>query len=51
MQCNLPSIVASTQLTPAGCFAYRYVALRNINVIVQKYPDLLANEVKVLFCR
>lgn len=25
----------------------QYVALRNINVIVQKYPDLLANEVKV----
>jgi hypothetical protein len=23
------------------------VALRNINIIVQRYPDLLANEVKV----
>ena len=29
------------------CRAARYVALRNIDIIVQRYPDLLANEVKV----
>jgi hypothetical protein len=29
------------------CRAGRYVALRNIDIIVQRYPDLLANEVKV----
>jgi len=29
----------------------QYVALRNINLIVQKKPDILANGVKAFFCR
>ena len=29
----------------------QYVALRNINLIVQKRPDILANEIKVFFCK
>lgn len=29
----------------------QYVALRNINLIVQKRPSILANEVKVFFCK
>lgn len=29
----------------------QYVALRNINLIVQKRVDILANEVKVFFCK
>ncbi|KAL6754541.1 adaptin N terminal region-domain-containing protein [Haematococcus lacustris] len=29
----------------------QYVALRNINLIVQKRPAILANEVKVFFCK
>ena len=29
----------------------QYVALRNINLIVQKRPNILANEVKVFFCK
>mmetsp|Transcript_32785 Transcript_32785/g.83205 ORF Transcript_32785/g.83205 Transcript_32785/m.83205 type:complete len:911 (-) Transcript_32785:492-3224(-) len=29
----------------------QYVALRNINLIVQKRPGILANEVKVFFCK
>lgn len=29
----------------------QYVALRNINIIVQKYPHILQNEVKIFFCK
>jgi len=29
----------------------QYVALRNINLIIQKYPDILKSEVKVFFCK
>ena len=29
----------------------QYVALRNINLIVQKRPDILANDIKVFFCK
>jgi len=29
----------------------QYVALRNINLIVQKRPDVLENEIKVFFCK
>jgi vesicle coat complex subunit len=29
----------------------QYVALRNILVILQKYPDLLKNDIKVFFCK
>lgn len=29
----------------------QYVALRNINLVVQKRPTILANEVKVFFCK
>ena len=29
----------------------QYVALRNINLIVQKYPQILSHEVKVFFCK
>lgn len=29
----------------------QYVALRNINIIVQKRPDILSHEVKVFFCK
>lgn len=29
----------------------QYVALRNINLIVKKHPQILAHEVKVFFCK
>lgn len=29
----------------------QYVALRNINLIVQRYPEILQNEIKVFFCK
>lgn len=29
----------------------QYVALRNINLIIQRYPSLLGSEVKVFFCK
>ena len=29
----------------------QYVALRNINLILQKYPEVLATEARVLFCK
>jgi len=29
----------------------QYVALRNINLIVQKRPEILVNEIKVFFCK
>lgn len=29
----------------------QYVALRNINLIVQKRPEILSNEIKVFFCK
>lgn len=32
-------------------FEIQYIALRNINLIVQKRPTILANEVKVFFCK
>ena len=28
----------------------QYVALRNINLIIQRYPDVLQDEIKVFFC-
>ena len=31
--------------------ACRYVALRNINLIVQKRPNILSHEIKVFFCK
>ena len=33
------------------CLVAQYVALRNINLIVQKRPSILANEMKVFFCK
>ena len=29
----------------------QYVALRNINLISQRYPDVLQDEIKVFFCK
>ena len=29
----------------------QWVALRNINLILQKYPDILSNEMRVFFCK
>jgi len=29
----------------------RYVALRNINLVIQKRPSILQNEIKVFFCK
>lgn len=29
----------------------QWVALRNINLILQQYPDILANELRVFFCK
>jgi AP-1 complex subunit beta-1 len=29
----------------------QYVALRNINLILQKYPQVLATEARVFFCK
>lgn len=29
----------------------QYVALRNINLIVQRYPEILKREIKVFFCK
>lgn len=29
----------------------QWVALRNINLILQKRPDALANEIRVFFCK
>ena len=29
----------------------QYVALRNINLIIQRYPDILQDEIKVFFCK
>lgn len=29
----------------------QYVALRNINLILQKRPDILQNDVRVFFCK
>jgi len=29
----------------------QYVALRNVNLIVQKYPQILASEMRVFFCK
>ncbi|KAK2953930.1 Adaptor protein complex 1/2 (AP-1/2), beta subunit [Blattamonas nauphoetae] len=29
----------------------RYVALRNLNLIVQRLPDLLVNEINIFFCK
>jgi AP-1 complex subunit beta-1 len=29
----------------------RYVALRNLNIIIQRLPQLLVNEIKVFFCK
>lgn len=32
-------------------YEIQYVALRNIKLILQKYPELLKNELKVFFCK
>eukprot|EP00906_Rhabdomonas_costata_P000739 RCo000970 len=32
-------------------FEIRYVALRNITLIIQRFPDLLANQIKVFFVK
>jgi|TARA_B100001142_G_scaffold330259_1_gene397392 vesicle coat complex subunit len=29
----------------------QYIALRNINLIIEKYPNILQNEIKVFFCK
>ncbi|KAK9329985.1 adaptin N terminal region-domain-containing protein [Lipomyces starkeyi] len=29
----------------------QYVALRNINIILQKYPDILSNQLRIFFCK
>lgn len=29
----------------------QWVALRNINLLLQKRPDILANEMRVFFCK
>ncbi|KAK9480654.1 adaptin N terminal region-domain-containing protein [Lipomyces japonicus] len=29
----------------------QYVALRNINLILQKYPDILSNQLRIFFCK
>ena len=29
----------------------QYVALRNINLIIQRYPEIMQNEIKVFFCK
>jgi len=29
----------------------QYVALRNINLVIQRYPEILQNEIKVFFCK
>lgn len=29
----------------------QYVALRNINLILQKYPDILSNQMRIFFCK
>lgn len=38
-------------LTSVDCAELRYVALRNIRLIVQKVPNLLANNIQVFFCK
>ncbi|KAF5830402.1 adaptin N terminal region-domain-containing protein [Dunaliella salina] len=56
----MPGLVLEQMLSPtlsshcADCAAHlqvQYVALRNINLIIQKRPSILANEVKVFFCK
>ena len=45
---GLPKKLAAPLVTLLGAEAeIQYVALRNINLIVQKYPGILANDVKV----
>ncbi|KAK9467311.1 adaptin N terminal region-domain-containing protein [Lipomyces arxii] len=29
----------------------QYVALRNINIILQKFPDILSNQLRIFFCK
>ena len=29
----------------------QYVALRNINLVIQRYPEILRGEIKVFFCK
>ena len=43
----MPVRICANSADAQRCRAARYVALRNIDIIVQRYPDLLANEVKV----
>lgn len=38
-------------LTSIDCAELRYVALRNIRLIVQKVPNLLASNIQVFFCK
>ena len=46
---GLPKKLAAPLVTLLGAEAeIQYVALRNINLIVQKYPGILANDVKVI---
>ena len=42
-----PPIVTSLSSEPE----VQYVALRNINLIIQKHKEILENEVKVFFCK
>lgn len=30
---------------------FQYIALRNISLVLQKYPQVLNNEIRVFFCR
>jgi vesicle coat complex subunit len=43
-QLNLVSLLASAP-------EVQYVSLRNINLILQKRPDILQNDVRVFFCK
>lgn len=30
---------------------FQYIALRNISIVLQKYPQVLSNEIRVFFCK
>ncbi|KAK9237302.1 adaptin N terminal region-domain-containing protein [Lipomyces kononenkoae] len=42
-----PPLVTLVVSTPE----VQYVALRNINIILQKYPDILNNQLRIFFCK
>lgn len=42
-----PSLITLLSTEPE----IQYVALRNINLIVQKRPSILSHEIKVFFCK